>query len=48
MNSSADRFLASIEQLGEIYDVLNERFFESALSKPIITLQPDESGRALG
>ena len=41
--SSASRLIESMEHVGKWYDFLNERFFENALSKPIITFQPDEN-----
>lgn len=46
--SSASRLIESMEHVGKWYDFLNERFFENALSKPIITFQPDETCRTLG
>ena len=48
MESGNQRYLATINVVEQIYDFLNERFFESALSKPIITIQPDEKCHALG
>lgn len=48
MQNGNQRYLATINVIEQIYDFLNERFFESALSKPIITIQPDEQCRALG
>ncbi len=42
------RLIDSLERVGKWYDFLNEKFFESALSKPIITFQPDEKCKALG
>ena len=42
------RLINSMERAGRWYDFLNQRFFESTLSKPVITFQPDEKNKALG
>lgn len=42
MKNASKRLVDSIEELGRLYDFLNKEFFESALSKPVITLMPEE------
>lgn len=42
------RYINSIDTIERLYDFLNERYFESALSKPIITIQADNSNKSLG
>ena len=42
MKNASKRLVGSIEELGRLYDFLNKEFFESALSKPVITLMPEE------
>lgn len=42
------KYINSVQEIERLYDFLNEKFFESALSKPVITLQPDEKCHALG
>ncbi len=42
MKNASRRLISSIEELGKLYDFLNKEFFESALSKPVITIMPQE------
>ncbi len=43
-----DIFLEQLKVLNGVYDKLNETFFESALSKCVITIQRDTTGKILG
>ena len=45
MKNASKRLVNSIEELGKLYDFLNKEFFESALSKPVITIMPEERRR---
>ena len=36
-----DLYRADLDALNDLFDKLNERFFENALSKPVITISPD-------
>ena len=45
MKNASKRLVSSIEELGRLYDFLNKEFFESALSKPVITIMPEERKR---
>lgn len=42
------KYIQSISIIESLYDFLNEKYFESALSKPVITIQADESYKKLG
>ena len=46
MENASKRLVSSIEELGRLYDFLNKEFFESALSKPVITIMPEERKRS--
>ena len=51
MTNASERYIEAVRYVGDLYDFLNSRFFTGALSKPVITLQADESSskaRALG
>ena len=43
-----DKYLENLKAVNTLYDFLNQAFFESTLSKPVITIQHDHKGRALG
>ena len=45
LKNASKRLVTSIEELGRLYDFLNKEFFESALSKPVITIMPEERKR---
>ena len=45
MKNASERYVRSIEELGRLYDYLNREFYESALSKPVITIMPEEGKR---
>lgn len=45
MKNASEKYVYSIEELGRLYDFLNKEFFESALSKPVITIMPEEYKR---
>ena len=38
----------TIKAAEELYDTLNQHFFDGELPKPVITISPDKKGRALG
>lgn len=40
--------VTAIKTLNDWFDILNKRFFENTLSKPIITVQTDPKGSCLG
>lgn len=50
MTNVSENYIEAIQYLGKLYDFLDEKFFESALSKnkPVITVYPDERNKALG
>jgi len=43
-----DKFHENLKAVNALYDFLNSTFFETTLSKPVITIQHDRKGRALG
>lgn len=48
MKNASEKYVHSIEELGRLYDFLNKEFFESVLTKPVITIQDDPSNSSLG
>lgn len=46
MKNATERLLSSIEELSRLYDYLNSEFFEGALSKPVITIMPEDRRRS--
>lgn len=42
-----DLYRADLDALNDLFDKLNERFFENTLSKPVITIQGDRKSTAL-
>ena len=45
MKNASHRLISSIEELGRLYDLLNQEFYEGTLSKPVITIMPEERKR---
>lgn len=48
MSNGNERYVEAIGYLGQIYDFLNEKIFNSELSKPVITVQRDERNKSFG
>lgn len=48
MRNGNERYVETIGYLGQIYDFLNEKIFNSELSKPVITVQRDERNKSFG
>jgi len=46
--NAAKEYLLTVEAMGDLFDFWNERIFEGALEKPVITVCQDRRGRALG
>jgi uncharacterized protein YlaI len=42
------QYLETVSYLSRLYDFLNEKLFENALIKPVITISPDEKDKAYG
>jgi predicted SprT family Zn-dependent metalloprotease len=43
-----EKFLENLKAVNSMYDFLNAEFFHGMLPKPVITIQHDRKGRALG
>ena len=41
MKRENEKYIQSIEEMNRLYDFLNKTFFESTLTKPVITIQGD-------
>lgn len=48
MSTASEKYTDSIKDLWKMYDFLNENFFDTKLSKPVITIQRDEKNKTYG
>ena len=48
MENGTKKYIDSIRYISKLYDFLNEKLFENALKKPVITIQQDSKNKAYG
>ena len=48
MENGTKKYIDSIRYISKLYDFLNEKLFENALKKPVITIQHDSKNKAYG
>lgn len=48
MKNGSEKYIEAVKWLGNLYDFLNENFFENTLSKPVITVSPCERNKFTG
>lgn len=48
MTNASEKYLHAVTWCGKLHDYINEKFFDNALNKPVITVAPCEKNKALG
>ena len=48
MKNGTDKYIATVEYLGKLYDHINAELFGGELTKPVITIQRDERNKTNG